>query len=555
MKISKCTHKFSGFIFQNKFPLLIIIISLLYLAPFFQSGFPVGQDNIPQLARTAARIKAISDGQFPARWAADLNYGYGHPGFIFFYSLPGYLGAILYFLGTGFETSYKLLMILVFILTPVCFYFWTKEIFKKKTAFVVSTLYGLAPYSFLDTFVRIHLGESLALFFIPLVLLFIERNSKKMSVKNILLGGLTYSLFIHSHTILSFVFSFIFAGYILIEGWGNRKILVADFLLLATGLSLSSYFFIPAILEGKYINSSLFLGYWYKGHFLNLGNIIYSPWGFGSNVNDSGGLSAQIGPIHFLLAVSCLFLLFKKKADKKPIIYWLSVFLVGFFMSVSISNFIWSRVRLLAQFQFPWRFTSVTFFSASVLAGYLLSYYKHKYMTWAVFIGVLLLAIPMAKVWKIQQSRPDEFYFNYPGTAAYHNEATTVWVAGDAYAYPEKRIELISGTGVITDYVRKSNIHTFRLNAHESVRILDNTVYFPGWQVIVDGRKVPIEFQDMNYRGLITFYVPKGFHKISVLFTESPIRLASDIISIMGIGIFILAFIFHKKINVLLSKL
>ncbi len=224
-------------------------------------------------------------------------------------------------------------------------------------------------------------------------------------------------------------------------------------------------------------------------------------------------------------------------------------------MSFSISNIIWSRVQLLKQFQFPWRFISVTCFTASVLSGYLLTKFNNKYLKWAVCISVLLLAVPMARFWKIAQNRPDEFYFNYSGTAAYHNEATTIWAAGDKYEYPKNRIELISGTGVITDYVRKSNIHTFQLNAGEPVRILDNTVYFPGWQVSVDGKKVPIEFQDINYRGLITFDVLGGLHEITVIFTESPIRLLSDMISVIGIGIFISVWIFQKKINLFLSKL
>jgi uncharacterized membrane protein len=555
MRISTYTYKLSKFISRNKFPLLIIIISLLYLVPFFQKGFPIGQDNIAQLARTAARIKAISDGQFPVRWAADLNYGYGHPGFIFFYSLPGYLGALFYFLGIGLESSYKLLMIVVFILTPISFYLWSKEIFEKNIAFVISILYGLAPYSFLDTFVRIHLGESLALLFIPLVLFFIERNFKKVSVKTILFGGLVYSLLIHSHTILGFIFSFIISGYILLKGWSNRKVLVANYLLIGVGLLLSSYFIIPVLFEGKYINSGLFLADWYKNNFLNFGNIIYSHWGFGSNVNDPGGLSAQIGPVHFLLAVLCIFLLVKKRTDKQAIIYWLSVFFIGIFMSLSISDYIWSRISLLRQFQFPWRFTAVTCFSASVLSGYVLSFYKNKFFMWIVLLSILVLGIPMSKFWKVEQNRPDAFYFNYPGTAAYHNEATTVWVAGDAYQYPEKRIEFISGTGSITDVVRKSNSHTFQLNSNETVRILDNTVYFPGWQATVDGKKVPIEFQDINYRGLITFYAPKGAHKVHVLFTESPIRLLSDMMSVIGICICIAVYIFRKKIDVILSKI
>jgi uncharacterized membrane protein YfhO len=74
---------------------------------------------------------------------------------------------------------------------------------------------------------------------------------------------------------------------------------------------------------------------------------------------------------------------------------------------------------------------------------------------------------------------------------------------------------------------------------------LDNTIYFPGWQVLVDGQKTPIEFQDMNHRGFITFSVPKGMHNIEVVFRESAVRLFSDMISLFSIiGIFLI-FVFR----------
>jgi hypothetical protein len=65
--------------------------------------------------------------------------------------------------------------------------------------------------------------------------------------------------------------------------------------------------------------------------------------------------------------------------------------------------------------------------------------------------------------------------------------------------------------------------------------ILDNTAYFPGWEVTVDGIKAPIQFQDMNHRGLITFNVPNGEHSVKVVFKETPIRLLSDIVSVISL--------------------
>lgn len=542
-----------SFCITYKYPILIIAISFIFLLPLFESGFLVGHDNRPQVARIASRILAIQDGQFPIRWAGNLNYGYGHPGFIFFYSLSGYLGALFYFLGFSLENAYEILLGLTFILAPIFFYMWSSQLFQKRIAFVAALIYALSPYSFLDMYVRVHLGELASLALAPLVVFFIERNFKKISALNIIGGTVAYTLFIHSHSILSLIFTFIFFGYILFRSGFKKGLLLSNLGILALGLLSSFYFWAPALYEGKYINSKIFVTDWYKDHFLNFYNIIYSRWGFGSNVNEKGGLSAQIGPLHVTFVTLSLLLL-KKLKYKSTVLFWIIVFILGIFMSTSLSDFLWNRIHLLQQFQFPWRFTAVSCFSASVLAGYVLTFFNNKKIEAISLVILLVLAFPMAKVWK-NESKGNNYYFNYPGTGAYHNEATTVWVAGDAYQYPKNRVEIINGKGKISNYKRKSQLHSFNVNSDTEIKVLDNTVYFPGWRVEVDGKKVPIEFQDINHRGLITFDVQKGSHQVNVKFGESPVRFFADIVSVGTVFLVLMIFFFRKRMNIFLRAI
>lgn len=540
---------------RYKYIVLIAVIVLFFAIPILKPGLYDSHDGVPQIVRIGAYVKALSDGQFPVRWAADLNYRYGNPAFIFFYSLSGYTAAFLYFLGFNLQDSYKLLMVASLILAPIFFYFWAELIFKKKSiAFVSALFYALAPYSFLDAFVRGHLGESLALVIIPLIFYWVEKNNIKISVINIILGGLAYTLLILAHSILAVIFSATILGYIVFKNYNNRKLLFANLTVIAIGLGTSAYFWMPIILEGKYIISRLIVGEWYKGHFIKFPDMIYSQWGFGSYINKPGGLSAQIGPFHVFFATLSSILLFKKINSKIQVVFWLVMLLVGVFMSVSFSEFLWQRSHLLAQFQFPWRFTALASFAASVLVGYFLMNLKSKKILAVAVFGIIILSFQMNKV-SGYINKSDSYYFDYPGTAAYHNEATTIWVAGDAYEFPKKPVEIISGKGDISNYDRKSNVRTYFIVAETDIRVLDNTVYFPGWRAEVDGRRTPIEFQDMNHRGLITFGVPKGNHKISVMFGESPIRFFADIITIVVLILITLVFIFRKKAEFLLNRL
>jgi hypothetical protein len=63
--------------------------------------------------------------------------------------------------------------------------------------------------------------------------------------------------------------------------------------------------------------------------------------------------------------------------------------------------------------------------------------------------------------------------------------------------------------------------------------LVDHTEYFPGWRVWVDGNTVPIQFQDINYRGQITFSVNAGNHQIVMKWEEDKLRFISDMVSLI----------------------
>src|SRR5260221_6345305 len=109
---------------RNIYVCLLIIIGLFFLLPLFHQGFYLSHDGFAHVARYAAYFKSYMDGQFPARWAGDLNSGYGTPIFIFFYPLPGFISSILHLFGFSFETVFKIIMGASFILAPTFLFLW-----------------------------------------------------------------------------------------------------------------------------------------------------------------------------------------------------------------------------------------------------------------------------------------------------------------------------------------------------------------------------------------------------------------------------------------------
>lgn len=527
---------------------VITIICLLFLIPLVPAGLYQTHDASVNIARFAAYFKSFSDGQIPPRWAGNLNYNYGSPVFIFFYPLPGYAASALHFLGISFENSFKLLVSLAFILCAISFYIWSSKLFKPKVALTSSLIYALAPYHFLNIYVRGDIAELMALSIVPLVFYNIEKILDKPLIKNIVFGGIFYSLLILAHNSVSLLFTPVLFLYPFIRK-RDKKSLYA-LLPILIGLAIASYFWIPALLESKYTNAALFVGNLFENNFISVSKILYANWGFGSDINKTGGLAPQLGIFSALIIILAVVKYIKsKKLDFLPT-FWFAVLLISIFMATSYSFIIWSHISLLKLLEFPWRFFAVTSFAFAIFSAYILDFFEDKVLL--VVLAIFIIScFQFVRVSLPYTSKVDSFYLAYPGTTYYHGEASPIWTAGDFSKFPKQGIEVISGEAKISNLFRKSNVHSFTVDSKANSTILDNTAYFPGWRVVVDGVKTPIQFQDINHRGLITFNVPKGLHKIMIVFGESQVRFISDIISFAGILFVIMLLIFGKRIGII----
>lgn len=522
---------------QHKYIFLLCIIALIFLFPVFH-GYYISQDGEAHVARFASYYQAFSDRQFPPRWAENLNYGYGNPALLVYYPLPGYIGSLLHLFSFSFEQSYLLLIALSFITAPITCYFWVKSFLKPQYSFFVAVLYGFAPYHLLNLFVRGDVAELLAFVFLPLVFWCIDQTVSQISWKSVWWGGIVFGLLILSHNGVSLMFTPILLFYalfkiILIKKWKNILKITSLFLL---GFGYASFFWIPALIEKKYLNTAVFIGDMYKQHFLSFLQLCYSPWGFGSDVNKAGGLSPQIGVIPIIIIIIIFVLWIRMKKKDWFTFFWFCIFFIGIFISTAVSSLLWSHISLLQLFEFPWRFTGLTSFSVAMIACSIVHYTKNSRVPIILSIVFLLTIVPFIAV-KGYITHSNKFYSYYPGTTSYHGETTSIWTAGDPSTYSVSPVQILEGKGIVSNLIKKSNLHRFTVTMQTKGKLIDNTVYFPGWRVYVDGVFTLIQFQDTNHPGLITFPVSSGKHTVIVQFTETHDCLVADAISLLSISI------------------
>ncbi|PIS13820.1 hypothetical protein COT65_02145 [Candidatus Shapirobacteria bacterium CG09_land_8_20_14_0_10_47_13] len=519
---------------------LVVILSFLPLAAIIFNPLLVHTHDGPvHLARMGAWFKAFMDGQLPVRWAADLNYGYGSPVLIFMYPWPYFLATVLVGLGLGLAAAFKSVLVLSFLVSAVFMFLFAQEFFKdKKVALLTTLLYQFASFRLVEISVRGSLGEVWVYAFAPLVLWGLAKIFNGQVGLGWWLAALGTGLLIISHNSISLAF-FGAAVLFMVFFAPRLRLGLAGFSALLFGLMLSAFYWLPALWERKYTYGDLFMKDLYLEHFPELGQLFWpNPLNLVSGqVHD---ITVQFGAVHVLAVLIALYLWFKKRLtvqERRTVAYSLVIIAGCVFLMQPVSVPLWQNLALLRQFQFSWRLLSLVTLATAMLGFVLLRVNLSKRLYWPLCAFIILLTIswwrPMLGFDRINESE----FWNYPLSTTYFGEANTIWAANPPQSFPENRVEIIGGKGEISNFIWTTTSQKFLVKNQTEVNILSNTLFFPGWRVFSDGQEVPIEFQNQNHRGLITFRLPAGEHQVEIKFGQTRDRQVGEIISLISISI------------------
>lgn len=536
---------------------ILLFLSLIPLGSLLHPGLPITHDGQDHVARIANFYQNLQEGALIPRWAGNLNWGYGHPILMFLYPFPSYMASLIHSLGFSFVDSVKIFFGLGFILSGLAMYLWLKEWLSREGAFVGAMLYMFAPYRFVDLYVRGAIGEHAAFIFPPLVLYFLFKLSKKQSYWHLFGGALSLAGLILAHNAISLMFLpiiFLYAAFLIWQSKRKKFLVLSSLFMVTFGFTLSAFFWMPALMEGKYTLRDIVTQGSVNDRFSSLSELFYGPWSYGG----TGQLSVQVGLLHWLLVFVSIPLVFylRKKEEKNWIV--LAALLVLFFFTLFLitpySQLIWEKVSMLQKFQFPWRFLSLAVFLTAVI-GSLVSeqVFKSKVIKSSGLILIVFISLILflnKDYWhaKGYLQKPESFYTGIYDSTTDTGESSPIWSVRFMEKRPEKPIKVIGGEAVIMEGKRSITAHNYDVVVSERAQIRENTLYFPGWKVLVDGQNTPIEYQDPNNRGLITFFIEKGKHAVLVSFEETKLRIIADVVS--GIGLFVLLIlgILRKKL-------
>lgn len=538
----------------NKTLIILFIITLFPLIGLLAAGLPVTHDGTDHVARIANFYLSLSEGNIVPRWATNLNWGYGHPILMFLYPLPSYMASAFHALGLSFVDSTKMVFGFSFIASVISMYLWSSRRWGKTIGILISLLYGFSPYRFVDMYVRGAIGEHVAFIFPPLILYFVDslslswnQNSRKakefmFGIRPAILLSLCVAGLVLAHNAISLMFLPIIGLYCLyvfiFETKNKLFFAISCVISLCMGFVVSAFYWIPALVEGKYTLRDIVTKGETVSRFVPFIHFFYSPWNYGGGTE----FTKSIGVIEWFGFLAALFLFIKEKTQKIRIfmIGIMVLFVFSLVLQTKWSIGIWNAVSIMQKFQFPWRILTISVFLSSIISGWsigtIIGLWGKKKNTLITVFVCMLIVIPTYFMWfpKDVVIRPEGYYMGvYAGTTD-TGESSPIWSTRFMEHFPSNPMDIDKGAVVIEPLKRTSTERKYQITASGSARLVENTLFFPGWTVSVDGVQTGIQYQDPTYRGLMVFWVEDGKHTVDIVFGDTKLRKYSGVIS--GIG-------------------
>ena len=299
---------------------ILFIVCLPAIILVFGPGFYSLHDDL-HVIWLDQMDRAIKNGQFPPRWVPDLSFAYGYPLFNFVYPLPFYLGEIFHLIGLSLVASIKAVFIFSIFASAFAMFLFLSRHFSLFFAFLGAILYVYTPYRAVTIFVRGTIGEASVFALLPLELYCLDRLAEKETLSNQLKLGTVIALLILAHNIGAFMslpFLLLYGILLTIRKKTSKTTFLALLKSIFFGGILSAFFWLPALIEKKYLVSDTVFNF--IDHFPFIKQLLFPSWGYGISVwGPNDGMSFQIGVINLLtvlISLAVFLQYFSKKAKK-----------------------------------------------------------------------------------------------------------------------------------------------------------------------------------------------------------------------------------------------
>lgn len=551
---------------------VLAVVALPAAWPYIGVGLPRTNDAPLHLYRVLALDRLMRAGYLWPRWSPDLVHGYGYPVFNFFSPLAHYSVALYHLAGFSLTTAYRLAVFSQFILAAWTAYLLGRDYFGSAGGWIAALAYVYSPYLLYDAHVRGGLAESLALAVLPL-LFFTLRRAMLDGGRWIAGGALIFGVLVLIHTPSLVQLALPLGVWLLWLGWetGWRR-LWRPLAALASGSLLATGFWLPMLVEARYVQSGLAVarGYRFESNFFTLSQL----WAYPRLPADPQLLNPPVirslPQAAILLALLILPWRWRRLDGivRRAAGVWLGLgaLCTAFILPQAIP--VWRLIPMLELTQFPWRLLGfVSLAGALWAAAPFAGLEKEKGRVAHLWLGFAVVCLGSAAIpWLNPPREPipeaptlaDLLAFEHPpvfiGTTTL-GEFLPVWVeeipdttvlrqqlATDGWAD-----RLVSSLDVMVEPLSVDPLAArYRLQVIEPTTLRYRQFYFPGWNVTLD--KQPVAFRPSVPHGLIEFDVSPGTFMLEVTFGTTPVRRVGMLLGgLTALGLMLFCVFCHRN--------
>lgn len=565
--------------------LAVLVTLAISVIGLFTSVLPKLHDINVYFWANAIHELTIVGIYFP-QWIPQLWYGFGLP--VFYFYNPLYYTIVEFFQIVGFETvvAINIVSILSIMVGGYSMYLWVREIASKSAGILSGAFFITTPYFLSLIYLRGALIETLALCLIPLLLWAITKFWKSSSMKYFVIATASLSAIVLTHNLTAIIAVFIAFVYIIFlnnQKKSKYNIFLFGIYMGVVSLALTAFYWYPVIENIGLINLPIVLEgrFFYNSNFINIKELLNLLL-----VGEYGWRTLGIFPLIVLIVGWIAQRDILDEVKRKWLLFILSTTSVLLFLTLPISDFVWSVIPGMEIFQFPSRFLGPTIILLAFAVGLLLDEVVQNVRvrtivaTIAIFV-VSVFAIPFVQTisyfdYNLLEEQ-DLNIFNYMkqvhastapireldrGIVSFEYLPRRVNIK-ETYDLLEKTFEplvVIDDDGeILGDYIRivlesgNAEIETeidgwyhskYSIDTIEYSRIRINQFEFPSWQIRLDDELVETEIIIDEPGQFLD--IPAGNHTLELKLVTLPIVFWSRIFSLVVLLLTAIGLIWFK---------
>jgi hypothetical protein len=541
--------------FRILFPVVILLVSLLAIAPFFFSRQAQGQrismlsthDMTTHFALMEQFDKVLRSGVYYPRWLPDINNGHGIASMNYY--PPGfyYLTSLFHTLFESWEKTVLAITFLSLAGSGLAFYFLSRQFHDRLASAIGAIFYILLPYHTLDLYWRGAMPEFIGFVLLPLIIYFAFKLGAVGGAQHYAGLALFYGLHLITHFPVSYLFTYGLALYALVWAARDRdwKIVLRIAAGMALGLSLSAIYWLPAALESRFTQETVSEIFPYYMSLITL-----TPGGnmFDDVVNFTFMAQALVIVIAFFaLRVPLLKLLYSQNSGglttaQSQTRLWIVMAFVMTFMCTMFAFPIVMRIPKIQATVPAWRWLAIASVFATLLVSAAIHHLGKDFESKALRVWGYRLAIGLVivlNIW-ITARYVIRGALTKPTFTAVTNFVESGFTPRGA-TLPDKLPEmgLLEATpeGGEFEVIRwEPQNREVRINLSQPCYLRLKTYNFPGWTARLDGQGANLL---TDHNGLQLIQLPSGIHRLEIFFVNTPPRTFGTIL--FGLSLFIIA--------------